>query len=95
MGLSRRQFHAGVQAGRASAAGNGGFGRRSGAGTGNDVAAALRSGAQHVDAIEIDPPRFSSPTRSTTRRNITTILASGQPSTMLAPSFGIPAITTT
>ncbi len=26
-----------------------------GAGTGNDVAAALRSGAQHVDAIEIDP----------------------------------------
>ncbi|HEX4286074.1 MAG TPA: hypothetical protein VHZ28_13345, partial [Terracidiphilus sp.] len=26
-----------------------------GAGTGNDVAAALRSGAQHVEAIEIDP----------------------------------------
>jgi spermidine synthase len=26
-----------------------------GAGTGNDVAAALRSGARHVDAIEIDP----------------------------------------
>ena len=26
-----------------------------GAGSGNDVAAALRSGAQHVDAIEIDP----------------------------------------
>ena len=26
-----------------------------GAGTGNDVAAALRSGAEHVDAIEIDP----------------------------------------
>jgi spermidine synthase len=26
-----------------------------GAGTGNDVAAALRSGAKHVDAIEIDP----------------------------------------
>jgi len=26
-----------------------------GSGTGNDVAAALRSGAQHVDAIEIDP----------------------------------------
>jgi spermidine synthase len=26
-----------------------------GAGTGNDIAAALRSGAQHVDAIEIDP----------------------------------------
>jgi SAM-dependent methyltransferase len=26
-----------------------------GAGTGNDVAAALRNGAQHVDAIEIDP----------------------------------------
>jgi len=26
-----------------------------GAGAGNDVAAALRSGAQHVDAIEIDP----------------------------------------
>jgi len=26
-----------------------------GAGTGNDVAAALRSGAQHVDAVEIDP----------------------------------------
>src|SRR5690349_437260 len=26
-----------------------------GAGTGNDVAAALRAGAQHVDAIEIDP----------------------------------------
>jgi spermidine synthase len=26
-----------------------------GAGTGNDVAAALRSGAEHVEAIEIDP----------------------------------------
>jgi len=26
-----------------------------GAGTGNDVAAALRNGAQHVDAVEIDP----------------------------------------
>lgn len=26
-----------------------------GAGTGNDVAAALRAGAQHVDAVEIDP----------------------------------------
>lgn len=26
-----------------------------GSGTGNDVAAALRSGAQHVDAVEIDP----------------------------------------
>ena len=26
-----------------------------GAGTGNDVAAALRTGAAHVDAIEIDP----------------------------------------
>ena len=26
-----------------------------GAGTGNDVAAALRSGAEHVDAVEIDP----------------------------------------
>ena len=26
-----------------------------GSGTGNDVAAALRSGARHVDAIEIDP----------------------------------------
>ena len=30
-----------------------------GAGTGNDVAAALRSGAQRVDAIEIDPAIFS------------------------------------
>ena len=26
-----------------------------GAGTGNDVAAALRHGAEHVDAVEIDP----------------------------------------
>ena len=30
-----------------------------GAGSGNDVAAALRSGAAHVDAVEIDPAILS------------------------------------
>jgi len=29
-----------------------------GAGTGNDVAAALSEGARHVDAVEIDPLLF-------------------------------------
>ncbi len=50
-----------------------------GAGTGNDVAAALRMGAAHVDAIEIDPAimligRAYHPERPYTERRVTPIV---------------------
>jgi spermidine synthase len=52
-----------------------------GAGTGTDVAAALRHGAKHVDAVEIDPvilrlgasiiPTVRTPTRASARSTTT------------------------
>jgi len=65
-----------------------------GAGTGNDVAAALRVGAKHVDAIEIDPAIMEIG-RPTTPSGPTMTSASPASSTTPEPSSGARRTATT